>query len=77
MRIINCLHYFVSDGPGVTCIGCGKKYVDARFVKQMKEQCTRTHDYGYGNGYIPHDEKGNRVKNLTCIHCHNKLKEEV
>lgn len=31
-----CDHYFVSDGPGDTCGGCGLKIIDARFMNKEK-----------------------------------------
>ena len=36
---------------------------------ERKKQCTQTHDYGYGNGYIPYDEHGKSCKKLKCIYC--------
>lgn len=42
--------------------------------KWIKKQCTQTHDYGYGNGYVPHNEKGEIASGLKCIHCNYPLK---
>lgn len=50
-----------------------KSFIRKVVEKEKSKQCTRTHDYGYGNGYVPHDAEGNIVKNLRCIYCGKKL----
>ena len=57
-----------------------KFFMDNLLQAQAKdlagEECSNTHDYGYGNDYIPQNSEGKECSYLKCIHC-GKTRQEV